>query len=216
MYQDQNKIASIHCEASAYYADKILTYGPSPEGVDWNGEQGQALRFAQLAKILPSTSHWVLADIGCGYGAMLSYLIGGYPDKEFQYVGTDISQEMLDVASVKARGFDNATFYLGDIPPHTVDYSVASGIFNVKQGRDNEEWLSYIKATLSSFNDVSEEGFAFNALTVYSDREKMKSNLYYADPLFLFDFCKRNFSRNVAVLHDYGLYEFTILVRKMK
>ena len=32
--------------------------------------------------------------------------------------------------------------------------------------------------------------------------------------LFFFDFCKRNFSRNVALLHDYGLYDFTIIVRK--
>jgi hypothetical protein len=29
-----------------------------------------------------------------------------------------------------------------------------------------------------------------------------------------FDHCKRNFSRQVALLHDYGLWEFTILVRK--
>ncbi|MBC7939785.1 MAG: class I SAM-dependent methyltransferase, partial [Chitinophagaceae bacterium] len=37
---------------------------------------------------------------------------------------------------------------------------------------------------------------------------------YYPDPLDLFDVCKRRFSRNVALLHDYGLYAFTILVRK--
>ena len=38
--------------------------------------------------------------------------------------------------------------------------------------------------------------------------------LYYADPGRLFDLCKRRYSRNIALLHDYGLYEFTILVRK--
>jgi hypothetical protein len=32
--------------------------------------------------------------------------------------------------------------------------------------------------------------------------------------MVIFDICKRKFSRNVALLHDYGLYEFTILVRK--
>jgi hypothetical protein len=30
----------------------------------------------------------------------------------------------------------------------------------------------------------------------------------------LFDLCKRRYSRNVALLHDYEIYEFTILVRK--
>jgi hypothetical protein len=48
----------------------------------------------------------------------------------------------------------------------------------------------------------------------YSDPERMRAHLYYADPCRLFDHCKRRYSRHVALLHDYGLYEFTILVRK--
>ena len=55
---------------------------------------------------------------------------------------------------------------------------------------------------------------AFLLLTKYSEKEYMRDNLYYADPLFIFDYCKRNFSKQVALLHDYGLYEFTILVKK--
>jgi hypothetical protein len=42
----------------------------------------------------------------------------------------------------------------------------------------------------------------------------MRNYLYYADPCALFDLCKRRYSKHVALLHDYGLYEFTILVRK--
>ena len=42
----------------------------------------------------------------------------------------------------------------------------------------------------------------------------MRPDLYYADPCRLFDLCKRRYAKNVALLHDYGLYEFTILVRK--
>jgi hypothetical protein len=42
----------------------------------------------------------------------------------------------------------------------------------------------------------------------------MQKHLYYADPCAIFDLCKRRYSRNVALLHDYGLYEFTIVVRK--
>jgi len=38
--------------------------------------------------------------------------------------------------------------------------------------------------------------------------------LYYADPIFLFEHCRRTFSRFVSLIHDYPLYEFTILVRK--
>jgi hypothetical protein len=42
----------------------------------------------------------------------------------------------------------------------------------------------------------------------------MRDDLYYADPRVIFDHCKRSFSRWVALLHDYGLYEFTIIVRR--
>jgi hypothetical protein len=63
-------------------------------------------------------------------------------------------------------------------------------------------------------NSLSRAGFAFNALTKYSDAEFMRPDLYYADPLFLFDHCKCRYSKFVALLHDYPLYEFTILVRK--
>ena len=49
---------------------------------------------------------------------------------------------------------------------------------------------------------------------VDSDKKFMQDNLYYADPLFIFDFCKRNFAKNISLIHDYDLYEFTILVTK--
>jgi hypothetical protein len=63
-------------------------------------------------------------------------------------------------------------------------------------------------------DDKSDAGFAFNCLTIYSDSDHRKSELYYADPLYLFDYCKKNFSKNVTLLHDYGEYDFTILVKK--
>ena len=42
----------------------------------------------------------------------------------------------------------------------------------------------------------------------------MRPDLYYADPCFLFDYCKTHFSKDVAILHDYGMYDFTLIVRK--
>jgi hypothetical protein len=74
------------------------------------------------------------------------------------------------------------------------------------------EWEAYVFSLVERLWSYSKRGFAFNSLTSYSDRERMRRDLYYPDPARLFDFCKRNLSRNVSVLHDYGLYEFTILV----
>jgi hypothetical protein len=71
-----------------------------------------------------------------------------------------------------------------------------------------------VEETLDALDRTSRSGFAFNCLTSYSDADKMRDYLYYADPCALFDLCKKRYSRNVAILHDYDLYEFTILVRK--
>ena len=99
---------------------------------------------------------------------------------------------------------------------HVADYSVASGIFNVKLDATDEDWLAYILDAIQALDRASRKGFAFNCLTRYSDPERMRANLFYADPCFLFDHCKRRLSRHVAILHDYGLYEFTMLVRKQE
>jgi len=102
----------------------------------------------------------------------------------------------------------------GSVPPEPADYTVASGIFNVRLDRPDDQWRAYLHDTLDVLDRSSRRGFAFNCLTSYSDADKMRAHLYYADPCALFDLCKRRYSRQVALLHDYGLYEFTILVRK--
>jgi hypothetical protein len=94
------------------------------------------------------------------------------------------------------------------------DYAVESGIFNIRLEYSYDEWTGYVITTLQKMNSLSRKGFAFNMLTSYSDAPYMKPHLYYADPCYYFDYCKRHFSRNVALLHDYNLFDFTILVRK--
>jgi hypothetical protein len=121
---------------------------------------------------------------------------------------------MVRAASLRYAGKPQARFVVAGEPDQTADYGVASGIFNVRLGRSDEQWMAYLEATLDVLDRTSRHGFAFNCLTSYSDADKMRDYLFYADPCRLFDLCKRRYSRNVALLHDYGLYEFTILVRK--
>jgi hypothetical protein len=94
------------------------------------------------------------------------------------------------------------------------DFVVASGIFNVKLDTAAGDWAEYVKDTLERIDRLSRRGFGFNMLTSYSDTERMRSDLFYGDPCHYFDHTKRTFSKEVSLLHDYGLYEFTILVRK--
>jgi SAM-dependent methyltransferase len=209
----QKKSTSILTEVENYYTAKILEYGETPRGVDWNSEDSQFLRFDQLSKIISKAGNFSLNDIGCGFGSLLDYLENRFSD--FRYQGCDISAEMIRAAKNRNSGKQHAEFIISSSPSQVAEFSVASGIFNVKQDRSDAEWLEYLKATLDVLNKHSKMGFAFNCLTSYSDKEKMRGDLYYADPCQLFDFCKRRYSRHVSLLHDYGLYEFTILVRKL-
>ena len=195
-----------------YYTNKLAEYGDTPLGVDWSSEQGQQLLFEQISKIIKSGNLFTLSDLGCGYGALYSYLSNIY--NVFDYYGYDISEEMISSAKLRYCKHDNALFFAENTPTTITDYTVASGIFNVKLSHTENEWEAYILETLNTLNASSKLGFSFNCLTKYSDADKMRHDLYYADPCFIFDYCKRHFSKDVALLHDYGLYEFTILVRK--
>lgn len=202
----------------AYYSAKIREHGPTARGVDWNSPESQALRFEELLRVCGGAAPLSINDYGCGYGALYDYLAGR--GQEFTYCGFDISPAMIaaarqahdDCATGSPQG--NCAFVTEERLLPRAGYTVASGIFNVRLQAGEQEWLEYVLDTLGRMAGLSERGFAFNVLTKYSDPERMRPDLYYADPLFLFDYCKRHLSRYVALLHDYPLYEFTILVRK--
>lgn len=200
-------------EVADYYSNKLANYGETPLGVDWNGVDSQFLRFEQLCKIIPNLERsFSINDLGCGYGALLDYLITSHPTAS--YLGVDVSKDMVRSACMRYQSTTNARFINASEPDIDGDFGVASGIFNVRLGRSDAEWFEYLEATLEVLNKTSRSGFAFNCLTSYSDDDKKRDYLYYADPSKLFDICKRRYSRHVALLHDYGLYEFTVLVRK--
>jgi SAM-dependent methyltransferase len=200
-------------QAKQYFEERLNVHGATARGVDWNSETAQEIRFSQLARVIDPSAPFSLLDYGSGYGALAGYLLRrGLPMQ--QYTGYDILESMV----VKAREVfaDQAqcafTHRFEDLAP--VDYAIASGIFNLKLDTPYGTWTNYVVHELEKMHELSHKGFSANFLTKYSDPEYMRPNLYYADPCFLFDYCKVHFSRNVALLHDYEVYDFTLIVRK--
>ncbi len=199
-------------EVSTYYSAKVREHGPSPRGVDWNSVQSQEVRFEQLLKVVDPDDPGVLGDYGCGYGGLLDYL--QRQELRCAYRGYDISEAMLDAAHERHADHSTVLFTRNDEDLVGCDFVVASGIFNVKLHTSDADWRHYVFQTIDRIAELSTRGFAFNCLTSYSDADRMRPDLHYADPCELFDHCKRRFSRNVALLHDYDLFEFTLLIRK--
>jgi SAM-dependent methyltransferase len=193
-----------------YYTGRLQEHGTTAKGVDWNSEESQNLRFAQLARVLPS-GHYSLVDYGCGYGALVAFL--GQRGDDFDYQGFDISPAMV-ARGLEDHGGSRRRFVTSEAELDVADFALASGVFNVKLDTPAAEWTDYVTQTLAVLDRLGRRGFAFNMLTSYSDADRMRADLYYGDPLRFFDLCKRSFSKQVALLHDYGLYEFTMLVRK--
>jgi SAM-dependent methyltransferase len=198
-------------QVNAYYTRRVHEYGPTPRGVDWNSADSQELRFIQLLKIVYDNQPSVLGDYGCGYGALLDFL--GAQNRAYEYRGYDISDAMCAAARSRHGADVGAGFSVNEESLRGCDFVVASGIFNVRLKTPVADWKAYVFETVGRLASLGQRGFAFNCLTSYSDAERMRPDLFYADPCELFDYCKRRFSRNVALLHDYGLYEFTLLVR---
>jgi SAM-dependent methyltransferase len=199
-------------EVGKFFSDKVNRLGPSPQGADYNSPESQFVRFDQLIKVLPGPGQpLTLIDYGCGYGALAHYLLEkGY---QFDYQGFDISEAMITHAVQQTPAGAAWKYFTRETDLNPAEYTIACGVFNIKFAAEAEAWLGLILDNLQKIAALSSRGFSFNMLTRYSDADRMRPDLYYGDPLFFFDYCKRHFSRNVALLHDYDLYDWTILVR---
>jgi SAM-dependent methyltransferase len=195
----------------AYYSRRLAEFGPTHRGVDWNSTESQQLRFTQLLRIWDGAAPLLIGDYGCGYAGLIDHLRALTVD--FSYAGYDIAEDMVAMARERCADVPRCTFSTEESVLIGVEYLVASGVFNVKLDADPDRWQERVLQTLDRFAVLARRGFAFNAMTSYSDPERKRSDLYYPDPCFFFDHCKRRYSRQVSLLHDYGLYEFTLLVR---
>ena len=203
--------AAIGTRVREYYDGKLSAHGATPAGVDWNSRESQELRFEQLARLWERDPGASVVDYGCGYGAMATWLRAR--GHRGHYTGFDVSTMMADAARRETAGLDCCHVTTLRAELETADYAIASGIFNVKLDTPHSEWHAYMLETIDDLVSLGRRGCAFNALTLYSDPDRRRADLYYADPLELFEVCRRRYSRFVSLLHDYPLYEFTLIVR---
>jgi SAM-dependent methyltransferase len=197
--------------AAAYYAGKLRAHGPTHRGVDWNSMESQELRFRQLLRICDGEPRLDVNDYGCGYGALVDYLAAD--GRALEYAGYDAAPEMVEAARARHAATPDCSFTSNraDLAPRAC--TIASGIFNVKFDADRDAWWEYIAAELDDIAAVSVKGFAFNLLTAYSDPDRRRDDLFYAEPETVLRHCLTRYSHTVALNHDYPLYEFTVLVR---
>jgi SAM-dependent methyltransferase len=203
---------AILSQVATYYASKLELHGSTPQGVDWNGQASHELRHQQFLRLLEGAPDASVLDLGCGYGDFLRFL--RERGHRGTFIGYDVAPSMIETArSLHGEGVDRQ-WRIGAHPTDVADYAIASGIFNVKGDVPDESWTPYVLQTVDALARAGRLGFAFNLLSLSSDPERRRPNLYYADAAGMLSHCLARYGRSAAVLQDYGLYEFTVVVRQ--
>ena len=168
-------------EINEFYREKLKDFGASAKGMGWKDDTSQLVRFEQILKIVRPDENFSLNDLGCGSGDII-HLLDSEFEGRYSYTGYDALPEMVSAARKQFGGHPDVSFReISDYKEmSTADYSIASGIFNVRNDIGDEEWRAYILQTLKAMSASSRKGFAFNALTSYSDAHLMRRELYYS------------------------------------
>lgn len=197
-----------------HYRDLFRSHGDAAQSVQHYDAASQRNRFRVLAEF--ASAHGSVVDVGCGLGHFCTYLRElGFRGR---YLGLDFVPEFIEHASRKHAGDPAARFQAFDMTrdayPEGEDVYVICGVFNNRQV-DSEQFLY---ETLRKVFRASRKGVAFNALSTYVDYQD--ASLFYADPLKVLDFCKRELTPRVLLRHDYLVredrppYEYAIYLYK--
>jgi len=207
-------IDQVRVQAATYYSSTLKRHGPTPLGVDWDSAATQNLRFVQLLKVGDFGEACSLNDFGCGYGPLLAHLSQSHPGTAITYRGIDVSPSMIESARTLWRLRPNATFAVGSACDRLADYSLASGVFNVRQGCPIDRWEDYIRSILIDLRNNSRIGFSANFM-LPGQGPSFDWALYGSRPEPWIAFCTDRLGCSVELISDYGLGEFTLLGRML-
>jgi SAM-dependent methyltransferase len=197
--------------ARTYYSEKLKQHGATARGVDWPSAASQYLRFVQLLKLCDFSRPFSINDFGCGYGALLEYFEYRHPEAAIRYHGIDISPPMIEAAELRWKHHAPARFSIGSECHDAADYSLASGVFNIKLDWPVGEWEAYVKSILINLRAKSRRGFSVNFMLPL-DEPSDEQSLYRTTPDRWMDFLKE-LDCSAEQISDYGLREFTLLAR---
>ena len=169
------------------YTAALGRHGASPQGVFWNSAKSQNARFAALLAVIRrhragadggSASLPVIADIGCGYGALLDHMLARADYAGWGYFGVDINPAMIRACHQRFPD-RQAGFGVGSAPPKPVDYALFSGTFNLCMIDDAARWQRYILDQLAICLPHCRDGMVLNLLG--RRRMTISNHIFYAD-----------------------------------
>ena len=162
------------------YRDRLASKGRTAQGVFWRSQSSQFARFEALLSLVYKLRGYQptsIADIGCGYGAMLDFINQSSNFRHIEYSGVDINRSMI-AACLQKFPHQSEIFSTGNKPSSIVDFCVFSGTFNLTHSTDPTLWTDYIFACLDRCMARARYGLVLNLLC--NSKTQIKKQIFYA------------------------------------
>lgn len=197
-----------------HYEKKLAEHGPNAKGMDWPNQEDLNRRFEVLTSIATNEHNASLLDLGCGVGLLIDYLQNQDLLHKFEYRGADISSKMVSIA---AESHPEFSFEVRDVlvnpyPTESVDYIVMNGVLTEKQDMAQSQMIEFAQNIILSTFKSCKKGIAFNVMSSHVDWQR--DDLFHWELDEIVGFLVKNCSRNIRIMMDYGLYEYTVHLKK--
>ena len=199
-----------------HYERCLNKFGPTEKGMDWPNAKDLEKRFNALTSFLneslTETVH--LLDLGCGIGLLLKYLKANSQCEQLIYTGVDISEKMIQNAKELQP---DGNFIVCDIleqklDENSFDFIVMNGLFTEKRELSQSEMFGFFEDMIVEAYRAARVGLSFNLMSSHVDWKR--EDLFHVELDILVAFLIKNCSRRITINMDYGLYEYTVTLKK--
>ena len=162
------------------YRNRLASKGRTAQGVFWRSQSSQVARFDALLSLVHKLRGYQptsIADIGCGYGAMLDFINQSSNYPHIEYSGVDINRDMVAACHQNFPNQPNL-FSIGNKPSSIVDFCLFSGTFNLTYSNDPSLWSDYIFTCLDRCMAQARYGLVLNLLC--RPKAQIHQQIFYA------------------------------------
>ena len=198
-----------------HYDECLRKHGATPAGVDWPSATDLATRFGVMLELLSDAGERPeLLDLGCGPGLILDYLAATGKIDRVRYRGIDLSTEMIEMARTRwpQHDFSCHDIVASPLAEQSVDVVIMNGVLTERVALDVATMTALAESLVAAAFRAARVGVVFNVMNAHVDWQR--DDLFHWPFDALAGFLSREVSRHYTFRADYGLYEYTCVVRR--
>jgi len=216
-----NDLKKIEIDAVQRYSQRLKEHGNSPKSLGWGSVNDQLIRFNQTISSNIDFSNKSIIDIGCGFGDYLAFLLDKTIDFN-KYLGIDINQELIDIATNKFEYEKNITFKVFNMLEHSLeqkpiaDIGVMIGLLNFKLDNQTANYM-YSKLMIERAFSLVSNYLIVDFLSASKNKLYKNENWTFHHELPFVINLASSLTNNFIIKHDYPEIpqkEFMIILKK--